>query len=382
MTIYLMPADAFGCGHYRMIWPAEVLFNEGHEVRVYEPNKTAGLNIRVEYDEDGYAIVRQVEVPADIEALVLQRPANPMHPQVIRIIRDRKIPVIVDMDDDMSNIHPLNTAFNVYRHNHRMTGGGWNETIVAEKRKDPKMPSHKYAAESCKLASLVVTSTKELQRVYARHGRGVVIDNYVPEACLSFEKKQEDDDLVFGWAGHTHAHPDDLQVVGNGVQRVIDDGFTFKIVGQKSKARQNLRLKEEPYFTGSTPVADWVRTIAMTLDVGMAPLAATAFNRSKSRLKPIEMMSVGVPWVASPREEYRRVAKESGCGLLADTPKAWYESLKRLLTDDVFRKEQSEAGKVYMRSQTYEANAWRWWEAWQYALDLEKSGKVPAVSWS
>jgi hypothetical protein len=112
--------------------------------------------------------------------------------------------------------------------------------------------------------------------------------------------------------------------------------------------------------------------IGESLDLGMVPLAPTAFNTSKSRLKGIEYMAVGVPWVGSPREEYRRLHRESRCGLLADGPKDWYTKLKLLLTDDVLRKEQGEAGRTWMQDQTYQANAWRWLEAWERALEIER----------
>jgi hypothetical protein len=106
--------------------------------------------------------------------------------------------------------------------------------------------------------------------------------------------------------------------------------------------------------------------------VGIIPLAATAFNTAKSRLKGIEHFAAKVPWVASPRAEYRKLVRESGAGLLADTPKQWYELTKRLLTDDVFRKEQVEAGSHYVQDQTYQAQAWRWAEAWEQALKIQR----------
>jgi len=86
-------------------------------------------------------------------------------------------------------------------------------------------------------------------------------------------------------------------------------------------------------------------------------------------------MAGGIPWVASPRQEYRRLTRESGCGLLADTPKDWYRQLKLLLTDDVLRKEQAERGLEFMRDQTYQAQAWRWAEAWTRAVEIQKSGQ-------
>lgn len=354
MTIYLFPADPWGCGHYRLIWPASVLHNDGHPVRVYPPSKDGGLAIKVvEDDATGRRILTDVTVPEDMTCMVLQRPASDLHPQLIRLIRNTGIPVVVDMDDDMNSLHRDNAAFSSYR---------------------SKRQSWKFAAECCKIATLVTTSTAALQKVYAPHGRGRVLDNYVPEAYLHYESPETG---RFGWAGITQSHPHDLQVTGDAVRRLIKNGHRFAVVGGPSQTQKALRLTEPPEAVGPVGPEEWAKTIAATLDVGMAPLEMSTFNKAKSRLKAIEYMSVGVPWVSSPREEYRRLHRESGCGLLADTPKQWYEHLKRLITDDVLRKEQAAAGREYMFHQTYQANAWRWMEAWQWAIQNEPKVNKP-----
>jgi hypothetical protein len=259
----------------------------------------------------------------------------------------------VDMDDDMNSIAPGNVAFHAYRHSNKRSPLSW-----------------RYAMESCQHATLVTTSTPELQKVYARKGNGVVIDNYVPEAVLDLDVTPAADG--FGWAGTTISHPGDLQVTGGTAQRLVNEGHPFRVVGGKSQVQEKLKLKEEPFHTGYIGLDVWCRAIAATYSVGIIPLEPSAFNRSKSRLKGIEHMAAGVPWIASPREEYRRLHRESGCGLLAETPKEWYAQVKRMLTDDVFRKEQIERGKEYMKDQTFQAQAWRWAEAWTQALKLQR----------
>lgn len=348
---------AIGCvrlrlnGHYRLIWPANVLQKEGVDITIMPPKKDTGFMVRVRDNEDDSQTLVSTTVPEDADVIVIQRPGHQLQPQLITMLRSNGIAVVVDMDDDMSSIHPDNIAFHTYRPG------------------SPSPLSWKWALESCKLATLVTTSTKSLQRVYAKHGRGAVLDNYVPQAYLEFPTTEAG---TFGWAGTTKSHPNDLQITGNAVNRLIEDGFQFRTVGGKSKVMQCLRLKEPPDCTGSIELARWAKVIGESLDVGMAPLAPTAFNTSKSRLKGIEYMAVGVPWVGSPREEYRRLHRESGCGLLADSPKDWYSKLKQLLTDDVLRKEQVEAGREYMKQHTYQANAWRWAEAWTRALEIQR----------
>lgn len=352
MRVYVFPADVYGCGHYRLVWPAQILAKLGHDVTIVPPTSETGFMAKTERLANGTERLTSLGVPSDAEVIVLQRPGHPLQPQMVEILRQNHVAVVIDMDDDMSCIDPGNSAFQAYR-----------------PRSDSPF-SWKWAAETCKRATLVTTSTKSLQKVYAKHGRGMVLDNYVPASYLEFPSPQTNQ---FGWAGTTQSHPNDLQVTGRCVATLRNEGHEFRVVGGDAKVKHVLKLAGDPPMTGTVPLNRWAMTIAEQMDVGMVPLAPTSFNTSKSRLKGIEMSSVGVPWVASPREEYRRLVRESGAGLLAETPRDWYEKLHLLLTDEVMRKELSEAGRTYMADQTYEAQAWRWAEAWTHAYETERS---------
>lgn len=351
MKVYVIPADAHACGHNRLIWPANVLQKAGHSVEMVPPGKGSGFLAKTREGPNGEEILTSIRMPEDMDVVVIQRPAHPLQPQMIDVLRQHKVAVVVDMDDDMSTIHPDNGAFHMYRPSSRSPF------------------SWKWAAESCKRATLVTCSTRALLQTYAKHGRGMVIDNFVPKAYLNFDKSETG---CFGWAGTTNSHPDDLQITGRAVQQLINDGHRLRIVGGDKRVQAALKLDGPPQMTGSVTLDKWALTIAATMDVGMAPLSPSTFNRAKSRLKGIEMFALGIPWVASPREEYRRLTREAGAGLLADTPKQWYSQLRALLTDEVLRKEQAEAGRTYMQDQTYEANAWRQLEAWTRAYEMER----------
>lgn len=344
-------------GHYRLIWPSDALRREGFDVNLIPPSNRTGFLAKTQRNEFGGETLTSVQVPEDADVIVLQRPAHPLQPQMINLMRSNGVAVVVDMDDDMSSIHPDNVAYHTYR-----PGSG-------------SPFSWKWATECCRLATMVTTSTNRLQRIYAPHGRGAVLDNYVPEAYLEFPREETG---TFGWAGTSKSHPNDPQVSALGIKKLIDEGYRFRIVGGDEGCRTVFRLPFRPEMTGITPMDKFASTIATSLDVGIVPLANTSFNAAKSRLKGIEMMSVGVPWVASPREEYRRLQKESGVGLLAETPKEWYAQIKLLMDDDILRKEQAQAGLEYMSHQTYQANAWRWMEAWQRAYDMDKGRKKNA----
>ena len=352
MKVVAMPADPWACGHYRIAWPADVLKARGHDVTVIPPTEKSGFRVRVGTRADGTQELLDMEIP-EADVIVIQRPARSMMVEMIKRLRETGIAVVVEIDDDLTNLHPHNIAYGTYRPGN--PGGlSWRHTV-----------------EACKAATYVVTSTPRLQRVFAPHGRGQAIDNYVPEIYLTFEHQ---DTGFFGWAGTTKSHPDDLQVIGHAVPILMDQGFQFQALGGSHGLENALRLKRPVPAMPAVPLQAWASTMAQCFDVSMCPLSNSVFNASKSRLKAIEAMAVGVAWVASPREEYRRLYRESGVGLLADTPRQWVKVIKELMTNDSLRHEQAEAGREYMKTQTYQLNAWRWMEAWEQALKIQRGG--------
>lgn len=354
MKVLVLPADLGGCGYYRLIWAAEYLQTQGHDVEIqYPTDKDIGLEIhfRGNVADDPDAEIIDVKVPGDADVLVMQRLSHHWHSQVVKLLRAKGVAMVIDMDDDLSSIHPDNKAFRNYHPRNKATPYSW-----------------KNVEQACRDATLVTVSTKPLLNVYAKHGRGHVIDNFVPARYLGLKTDQ---DKVFGWPGTTESHPNDLQVCGNGVARLIADGYEFRVVGPVSKAQQNLRLKQEPPHVGKVSMFNWPSEIAKLL-VALAPLAPTQFNTSKSALKLREANSVGVPWVASPRSEYRRFHQASGGGILVDSPRDWYKGVRQLMDDSSLRQDLAGSGYEYMKSQTLEGNAWRFWEAWNRAYDYEK----------
>jgi glycosyltransferase involved in cell wall biosynthesis len=335
-------------GFYRMIWAAQHLASQGHDIEVQWPEKGSGLEIHLQQDK-----IVDVVVPRDADVIVLQRISHNLHSQVVPLIRAKGAAVVVDMDDDLTAIHRLNGAYANY-HPRSNTPYSWKNAEV-----------------SCREATLVTVSTRSLLKVYAKHGRGMVIDNYVPERYLDIQPEPDD---VFGWAGTTQSHPTDLQTCGRAVQELLEEGYKFRVVGPKSNVKEALRLKEEPEVTGVVPLEAWAEAVSK-LKVAITPLEVSAFNHSKSRLKTIEASACGVPWVASPRTEYRRFFTESGAGILADRPKDWYKAVKQLMDDDALRKDLGERGREYMRTQTIEANSWRFLEAWTRAYEIQQGAK-------
>lgn len=341
MKVYVYPADIYGCGYYRLIWPAQVLIEQGHEVEVVLPGDVTGLGLK---RAPLTGELGEVIYPQDADVVVFQRPSHPHLIRVLELLLAKGVAVVVDVDDDLNHIHPANPAW-AHMHPRSPTEHSWAEV-----------------GRACRKATLVTVSTSRLARVYGTHGRVHVLDNYVPASYLDVPRV---DASWIGWAGSTHSHPTDLTAIGSSISRLIADGIPFRVVGSAVGAGRQLGLIVDPNETGPIPFPEWPEAVA-SIGIGVAPLDDTVFNASKSWLKPLEYAAMGVPWVGSPRAEYARL-HALGCGLLAERSREWERLLRGLVNSQGLREELSIKGRAVAATLTIEEHAWRWMEAWERA---------------
>lgn len=327
MKVFVSPGDTGACGFYRLIWPA----------------RAAAREAQVEVADDRYCGWRMDDfinylTKADADVVVIQRPSNKTTVDAIPRLLARGVAVVVDMDDDLSCVDPDNSAFYWARE--------YNE----------------FAVEACAQASLVTVTTEALARRYAPHGRVRVLPNCVPESYLKIPHR---DSGLIGWGGSLQVHPGDLNVVGDAIKNLVENGVGFKVVGPKGGHARALNLKTEPIATDGVALVYWPIELSK-IGIGIAPLVLSEFNAAKSRLRPLEYSALGVPWVASPTPDYKKF-HALGVGRLASTPEEWETELWSLVADRHLRDELADAGRAVAKENTIESNAYRWIEAWSDA---------------
>lgn len=369
MKVHVYPADLHGCGHFRLIWAAKALKAAGHDVTIAYPQ---GSNVRDAFgrpelvntlqgrmDKDGNTI--DASYPQGVDVMVMQRITHQNLAQSVKLWRSRGIAVVIDIDDDLSAIHPSNPAFEALHPKGSRPKFGWQHAINA-----------------CEDATLVTVSTPALLDRYARHGRGFVIPNCVPESYLKLDGGKSES---IGWGGSVPTHPDDLHTVGSAVAQVVgESGWEFKCVGPPNGLQDALRLQAVPWSaTGGVPIYEWPKALADNIGVGIAPLADTIFNAAKSGLKPLEYAALGIACVMSPRADYVRL-HEAGIGLLADKPKEWVRQLRSLVTDKTLREDLAGRSRHVAAQWTIEGNVHRWWQAWTYARQLQDLSVVASMT--
>jgi glycosyltransferase involved in cell wall biosynthesis len=353
----VFPADLYGCGHYRIIWPAMQLQLEGHDVEVIHPNDRDGMFAAMVDEETGDIDPSYpVKYPEQYDVIVLQRVTHKYMAQAIPLIRASGTAVVVDVDDDLDHIPQSNPMY----------------TALHPRSTNPKMKDHSWVWSrfACEHATMVTTTTDALIDRYARRSVGCKIPNYVPANGL---QDDHEDSSVFGWGGGIHSHAEDIPALGNSVSRLVAEGHRFRIIGPDIGVRQAFRLPSDDSFevTGPIEIQYWIAALSL-LGIGLAPLATSTFNRAKSWLKPMEYAAAGVPCVVSSSPAYVELANKYGIGDVATKPKDWYRLVRRLITDDGYRVERGQQSRAAAEELTIEKHAWRWIEAWDRALQIQR----------
>jgi glycosyltransferase involved in cell wall biosynthesis len=144
-------------------------------------------------------------------------------------------------------------------------------------------------------------------------------------------------------------------------------GAQFAYVGPKHEmplVRQALRYKGPGQVGGWFLLEEFPKAIA-EFDLGIVPLENNTFNDSKSWLKGLELASLGVPFVASPTPDYRKLHGH-GVGLLAESRNQWVRQLCALVHDPEAGPRMREQARALRLS----ANVHLWWEAYEHAASL------------
>ena len=341
-----------GCGFYRIREPARVTAPLGVDITV-----DTSVPIEASITESGQTNIHKLLVEPDL--IVFQRPLLNSFVQLIRFAQNRGIACVVEIDDDLKATHPNNVAY-----------PGLNPKTSPRSNWD-------YLVEACELADLVTTSTPNLARRYAAHGRFRVLRNCVPQENLDLEVYHNSNAPRLGWSGTVQTHPEDLDVAGPHISAALNNfgkDKDFYIVGDGQFVREKLLLKDDNKInaTGWVVRGDYIHTLADHFDVGVVPLKIDHFNHSKSWLKMLEMASVGIPSVGSPTEDNTVLAKITGTPI-ATKPKDWQKHLKPLLSNPDYYEERSTHVRDAVRLLTYEENAGNWVEAWNMALEVRAS---------
>lgn len=352
LKVHAVKADHDGCWFYRMHLPTEAA--KQHGVEVTEDDE---LDV-VAWESNG--VVNRVErVEVDADVIVFSRPLRSHLTLAIKQAQKQGIACVVDIDDDLRYVSPNNAA---YQHVQPKTSPDSN---------------WEHLASAARAADWVTVSTPALAERYGQHGRVSVVRNTVPESVFSIPKiaPPDGEPLRVGWTGTTATHPHDLEVPGSHIGTILRTTHSsFSIIGDGWGVKEALGIPDSVHFeeVGWTFLEEYHEALARWIDVGIVPLEMSRFNQAKSYLKGLEMSAVGIPFVASPTDEYKFL-HSLGAGRIATRGIEWQKHIKALVQNRDFWLEESERHRQAVRGLTIENFVGVWINSWVNAVEHRSS---------
>lgn len=246
--------------------------------------------------------------------------------------------MVFETDDDYLGLAPYNSARREWENADQRFG------YIASMR-----TSHRIVTSTDYLAQLLYEQTGHPDIVVAR--------NTVPASMLEIPKPQNEH-LVIGWAGGS-SHEGDWAWAKDGVRRALTKlpEWKLRFIGMDYRPTMRLPADRLEYVPWTTDVEEFWHSDALGLDIGLAPIMPSAFNRSKSEIKLIEYAARGIPVVAADYGIYRSFVKHGETGFLVKDKKGWTAAIMELAHDEDLRTEMGAQARLQATDHTIEA---RW----------------------
>lgn len=222
------------------------------------------------------------------------------------------------------------------------------------------------------IADMITTTTPYLARKLKKINPNVVVlPNYMDMERWDLPRlTNEADEVRVGWVGSI-THEKDIKLIRKALIDLMLNRPQVKLIFMG-----DLRFKD--LFPGfnvecylGVPFDAYPSKLrALRLDIGIAPLRDTEFNRCKSPIKTFEYGICGVPVIASKMGVYQAEIKEDKTGLLAYSDGTWLTYLEILVDDVKRRKKLGEALYNHVKNERdIKRHIHKWVKAYKSLID-------------
>ena len=322
MNIVALAPETSPGAAYRSFLPMRALAQRGHRTAFFKWDDLDGVPPPVD-------ALRQADV-----VHMWRYFRTPAH-RLMSALREAGVAVVFDTDDDITRVPKGSPAYR---------GPASRDS------------QSKGMSTAMRLAHLVTTTGGDLAGRLRKLGGDVrVVENYVERESLRAPTRSSRTEVTVGWVA-AQEHREDFKKLGlrRSFQQLIESQPQVRLVS----LGLDLGLRHERY-THVRGVAFTQLTDAIArFDIGIAPLANTAFNRARSNVKLKEYAAAGVPWLASAIGPYKDLGDVHGGRLVADH--RWTEELVSLVTDTEEQDRLRQQATAWARTQTIGHNVDRW----------------------
>lgn len=324
--------NSSGSGQWRLIHPFKYLNKIGHQAVYRREGEKDEFNDLKQYD----ILIPQGVVSLDALTMMLE------------LKRDCGVKIVMDFDD-MIQVTPDNPNY--------------KDHMV--------MDSCAILSSFAKFVDGITCTNEYLAEDLRKLNKNVyIVPNYMDLEYWKLPLPERGEKVRICYVGSV-THLLDLTGVADSIKRVLDkygDKIELFMVG-------DLRWKE--VFKGYPNVECFLgvpfdsyahRLNGLAMDIGIAPLNDTPFNRSKSPIKWMENTIAGGVTLASPTV-YSNVIKEGINGFIAQDSDEWFDKLCMLIDNKELRqKVWSNAYNEVINDYSLEKNIKEWEKVYQEIL--------------
>nr|UKS69449.1 glycosyltransferase [Lactococcus garvieae] len=200
------------------------------------------------------------------------------------------------------------------------------------------------------LCDSVITTTQTLKEELENYSSKVIINrNLASEELVSLSQntlkdyRQDHSKVKLGYFSGSITHNENFEMIKPAIVQILEKypHVELHLVGYidlpQDLQKYTKQIKMNPYV-------DWreLPRLISQMDINLAPLVDSVFNRAKSEIKWLEAALVKVPTVASYLGSFEEMVSNDETGLLAQ-PSEWYEKLEILIENPDKRQRIAEA---------------------------------------
>lgn len=188
-----------------------------------------------------------------------------------------------------------------------------------------------------------ITPGRVLADDYSKYAPMIYLPNYLETHRYDpwFNNPVHGVKKTIGWGGSL-SHLTSFS--GSGVERALhkilaqNSDWQFGLVGDNRLIKQLALPDDQLWFRHYVMFFDWPRILS-SFDIGLAPLAMP-YDQRRSRLKVMEYIAMGIPFVATRSEVYREfwecesgIFIEQGSPFVCDKPneRAWQAAVQKII---------------------------------------------------
>ena len=307
------------CTRYRVLNKAEQLRKHGFEVKV--------VNLS-EFE------LTQAQNASHI--IIYRSPISPELLRLCHLAKDYGKPIFFDIDDlvfDTLYTDQLSYTKGLPRHE--------------KENYDANVRNYGYMLENCDGA---ITSTNQLQKELKKYQSKVLLNrNLASDELISISSQflkdysHVSDVVKIGYFSGSISHNENFELIKPAIKQLLKkySNVQLHIVGILDIPK-DMKPFENQIVTHDYVDWDKLPVLISEVDINLAPLVDSIFNRAKSEIKWIEAALVKVPTVASKIGAFSDMVIDGETGLLA-TDDQWFDKLEALVLSPELRQNLAES---------------------------------------